>query len=169
MFNRASPCHYDARRAPARRAFSLMELMSVLLIIGLLGSMAFLRFGDSTYNTTTAEGFVRAMVLDLRQARRRTISTGDDHYLLLSRSGGVVTSYTLYRNAAGVPYVVDRTVDVPAGAVVTTATDQWTFDFDGSLVGAWGTGTIVVTGPFHAWTLTVYRATGIVKYAKVSL
>jgi prepilin-type N-terminal cleavage/methylation domain-containing protein len=168
MSDCASPHYQNARRAQARRAFSLIELTSVLMIIGLLGSMAFLRFGDTTYNTTSTDGFVRALVLDLRQARRRTISIGDDHYVLLSRTSGVVTSYTLYRDPGGGAYVVDRTVQVPTGATVTTATDQWTFDFDGSVAGGTGTGTIVVTGPFHTWTITVYLATGAVKSAKVS-
>ncbi|MGI9428307.1 MAG: pilus assembly FimT family protein [Bythopirellula sp.] len=159
----------NARRAKARRAFSLMELTSVIAIVGLLASMAYLKFGDSTFNTTTTDGFVRALVLDLRQARQRTISTGDDHYVLLSRTSGVVTSYTLYRDPGGSAYVVDRPVQVPTGATVTTATDQWTFDFDGSVGVGSGTGTIVVTGPFNTWTITVYQATGAVKSAKVSI
>lgn len=159
----------DARRTVARRAFSLVELLSVLTIVGLLSSIAFLRFGESAYNSTSTEGFVRTLMLDLRQARARTISSGDDHYVLLSRTGGVVTSYTLYRSTGGGNIVVDRTVEVPTGATVTTATDQWLFDFDGSLGGGTGTATIVVASNHNSWTITVYRATGAVKSAKVAL
>ncbi len=158
----------DARRVPARRAFSLLELIAVLTIVGLLSSMAFIRFGEGAYNTTSAQGFVRALVLDLRQARSRVISTGEDHYVLFSRTDGVVTSYTLYRDGLSGDYIVDRTVAVPKGAVVTTATDTWTFDFEGSLSGGTGTGTIVVTGPHHTWTINVYRATGAIKSTEVS-
>ncbi|WP_425399774.1 pilus assembly FimT family protein [Aeoliella sp.] len=152
-----------------RRAFSLIELMAVMAIVGLLSSMAFLRFGDAAYRTTTAEGFVRTLMLDLRQARARTISTGDNHYVLLSRTSGVVASYTLYRDTGGGDVVVDRTVAVPNGVTITTATDQWEFEFDGSLGAGTGTGVMLVTGDCYTWTVTVYLATGNVILSKVAL
>ncbi len=158
-----------ARRASARRAFSLMELMAVLAIVGLLSSMAFLRFGGTVYSSTSTAGFVRTLMLDLRQARSRTISTGDDHLVLLSRDAGVVTSYTLYRDTGGGTAVVDRAVTVPEGAVVTAATDQWQFEFDGSLGGGTGAATLVISDSHYAWTITVYRATGGVTCAKVAI
>jgi prepilin-type N-terminal cleavage/methylation domain-containing protein len=167
-----SATHYDsttARRATARRAFSLIELLSVLAIIALLSSMAMLRFGTTTFQSTSAEGFVRTLMLDLRQARARTISTGDNHYILLSRSGGEVTGYTLYRDFSSGDSVVDRVVVVPTGTAVTALSDHWEFDFDGSLGGSVGTSHIVVTGAHYTWTITVYRATGCTKSAKVAL
>lgn len=158
----------NARRATARRAFSLIEMLAVLAIVGVLSGMAFMRFGTS-YQTTATEGFVRALMLDLRQARARTISTGDNHYVLLSRTSGVVTSYTLYRDTGSGDIVVDRTVAVPDGTTVTTATDQWEFEFDGGLGTGTGSGTIVVAGPHYQWTIYVYRATGTMDAAKVAL
>lgn len=159
----------NARRMQMRRAFSLIELLAVMAIVGLLSSMAFLRFGDAAYHTTTAEGFVRTLMLDLRQARARTISTGDNHYVLLSRTSGVVTSYTLYRDTGGGDVVVDRTVAVPNGVTITTATDQWEFEFDGSLGAGTGTGVMLVTGDCYTWTVTAYLATGNVISSKVAL
>lgn len=159
----------DARRARARRAFSLIELLAVLTIVGLLSTMAFLRFGDAAFSTTSTDGFVRTLMLDLRQARARTISTGDNHYVMLIRTGGDVTGYTLYRDTGAGDVVVDRTVTVPAGVTVTTATDQWEFEFDGSLDTGTGTGAIVVAGDCYSWTITVYKATGRVTSSKVAL
>lgn len=159
----------NARRAPARRAFSLIELLAVVAIVALLSTMAMLRFGTAAFQTTSAEGFVRTLMLDLRQARARTISTGDNHYVLLSRSGGQVAGYTIYRDLGSGDTVVDRVVAVPAGTVVTALSDQWEFDFDGSLGGGVGTSQIIVTGAHFAWTITVHRATGCIKSAKVAL
>lgn len=168
MLPRRSLLKNDARRATARRAFSLIEILAVLVIVGLLSSMAFMRFG-TTHQTTSAEGFVRTLMLDLRQARARTISTGDNHYVLLSRSSGVVVSYTLYRETGSGDAVVDRTVTVPDGTTVTTGTDQWEFEFDGSLGAGTGTSTIVVSGPHYQWTITVYLATGTTDASRVAL
>lgn len=166
----ATPCEPNiARRALARRAFSLIELLSVLAIVALLSTMAMLRFGTAAFQTTSAEGFVRTLMLDFRQARARTISTGDNHYVLLSRSGGDVAGYTLYRDRTSGDSVVDRVVVVPPGITVTALSDQWEFDFDGSLGGGVGTSQIVVTGAHYAWTITVYRATGCLRSAKVAL
>lgn len=166
-WKRSSEEHH-ARRALARRAFSLIELLSVLTIVGLLSSMAFLRFGSTTFNSTSTAGFVRALMLDMRQARASTISTGDNHYLLFTRSGGQVTSYTLYRSTGAGDVVIDRTVSVPDGAIVTTGTDQWEYDFDGSVSGGLGSGAITVAGPHYTWTITVYLSTGAISSAKVS-
>lgn len=159
----------NARRAPSRRAFSLMELLSVLAIVALLSTAAFLRFGSTSFQSTSSEGFVRTLMLDLRQARARTISTGDNHYLLFSRTSGAVTGYTIYQNTSGGNVVVERVVVVPKGTTVTAASDQWEFDFDGSIGGAAGTSAIVVNNPHYAWTITLYRATGCIKSAKVAL
>jgi len=166
MFDQAKNTE-NARRASARRAFSIIELLAVLAIVSLLSGMAFLRFGDTTLQTTSTDGFVRTLVLDLRQARRRTISTGDNHYILFSRNSGAVESYTLFRENGGAT-AVDNTVTVPTGASVLTASDQWEYDFDGSLSGGTGVGAIIVTGPHHTWTISIYRATGSVRSVKVS-
>ena len=168
MHQRPSLPENHARRANARRAFSLVEMLTVLSILGLLTSYAVLRVG-TTYQTTGTEGFVRTLMLDLRQARARTISTGDNHYVLLTRTAGLVTSYTLYRATGSGDVVVDRSVMVPDGAVVTTATDQWEFEFDGSLGTGTGSGTIVVAGPSFEWTVYIYRATGTLDATRVAL
>lgn len=159
----------NARRDISRRAFSLIELLAVLAIVGLVSSAALLTFGHNALAVTEGEGFANKLMLDFRQARRRTISTGDDHYVLFARSGGSVTSYALYRDTGGGAVVVDRTVEVPRDVVITTAVDQWTFDFDGSVSGGTGSATIVVASPTQSWTLTVYLATGTVKISELVL
>lgn len=157
---------FNARQVVTRRAFSLLELLAVLAILGVVGSAAYLRFGSDTLATTSAEGFVRTLTLDLRQARDRTISTGDDHYLLMQRTAGVITSYSLMRDTGGGVVQVDRQVKVPRGVTVTTLSDEWRFAFDGSLNGGAGAGMISVIGPHSSWTLIAYLATGSVRMVR---
>src|SRR5262245_4043678 len=77
---------YVARRARARRAMTLLELAAVVLIIGLLGVMAATRYGGNAVADVGAQGFARRLALDCSQARRRAISTGDNHLLRFSFS-----------------------------------------------------------------------------------
>jgi hypothetical protein len=137
-----------------------MELIAALSIIGLLAVAGITRFGTSTVDNVGAEGFARKLALDLRQARRRTISTGDNHYLLLTVASGKVTSYTMYRRTAGGDTVVDQTRTVPANVNVTTSSTTLEFDFEGAALGAYS---IVVAGPNRTWTVSTVIVTGAIQ------
>ena len=101
MVDCPSGCQTMARRPRGRRAFNLIELVSVLVIVALLAAAGFMRYGSSTVGNLAGEGFARKLALDLLQSRRRTIATGDNHYLLLAPSAANVASYKIYRRAAG--------------------------------------------------------------------
>jgi type II secretory pathway pseudopilin PulG len=137
-----------------------MELIAALAIIGLLAVAGITRFGASTVDNLGAEGFARKLALDLMQARRRTIATGDNHYLLLTVASGKVASYTMYRRASGGDTVVDQTRTVPANVNVTTSGTTLEFDFDGTSLAAYS---IVVAGPQRTWTVSTTIATGAVQ------
>ncbi len=77
-----------ARRAPARRAMTLFELIAVVFIIGIVSVMAVMRFSTGTLADIGATGFARRLSLDCAQARRRAISTGENHLLRFTLSGG---------------------------------------------------------------------------------
>jgi hypothetical protein len=135
-------------------------MLSVLVIVALLASAGVIRFGSSTVENLGAEGFVRKLALDLMQTRRRTIATGDNHFLQLTLSGSNVTSYTLYRRTAGGDLVVDQTRTVPTGTTVTASHATLEFDFSGGALAAY---TVTVSGPDRAWTVSTVMATGAVQ------
>src|SRR5688500_13413563 len=110
-----------ARRPRGRRAFSLLEMVAVAAIVGLLATAGVMRFGSGTLENVGAEGFARRLALDLMQARRRTIATGDNHYLQLTLAGPNVTSYAMFRRAAGGDVAVDEVRSTPQGVTVTTS------------------------------------------------
>jgi type II secretory pathway pseudopilin PulG len=147
-----------ARRAVARRAMSLLELVAVVLIIGLLGAAAATRYGTSTVSDVGAQGFARRVALDCAQARRRAIATGDNHLLRFTFSGSNATQYALYRQQGGSTTLVDEAHLVPSGVNVTTGgTTDVEFTFVGEALASY---TITVAAPDRTWIVTVPQVTG---------
>lgn len=149
-----------ARRSQGRRAFSLLEMLAVLVIVALLAAAGVTRFGSSTMENVGAEGFARKLALDLMQARRRTIATGDNHYVQLTLAGSNVTNYTMYRRYASGNVAVEQTRTVPAGATVTASHTTLEFDFGGAALAGYS---ISVAGPQRSWTVSTVMATGAVR------
>jgi hypothetical protein len=135
-------------------------MLAVLVIVALLAAAGVTRFGSSTLENAGAEGFARKLALDLMQARRRTIATGDNHYVQLTLAGPNVASYTMIRRAAGGDVVVDQIRTVPAGAIVTASHTTLEFDFGGAALAAY---TIAAAGPNRTWTVSTVMATGAVR------
>lgn len=154
----------NARRQDWRRAFSLMELMMVLTIIGLLSGMAVMQLGDSAFATTDANGFAQRLARDFAQTRRRSIATGTDHSLSFTRSSGNIVSYAIYDAAAT---QLEQSVVVPTSVTVTSASDVFTFDFAGAVTSG-ADNTIRVDGPEFYWNVSVYFATGSAVVTKVT-
>ena len=148
-----------ARRASSRRAMSFLELAIVVAILGLLALAAITRFGHSTIGNGAAEGFTRKLAIALMHARRSTISTGDNHYLLLTTSGSNVVSYALMRRTSSGDVQVDETRQVPRDVTVTSSSNTLEFDFEGAALAAYS---ITVAGPDRSWNVSVGILTGSV-------
>ena len=163
MKNRSLMRTLKAHCASAHWAFSLLELISVIAMIGLLALAAGTYLGNSSLANSGAEGFTRKLALALNYARRATISTGDNHYLQLATSSGSVISYSLYRRDSGGDVQVDDTHSVPTDVVVTSAQTTLEYDFDGSALAAY---LITVAGPDRSWVVTVVPLTGAVQVSE---
>jgi hypothetical protein len=132
----------------------------VLVILALVAAATVTRFGSNTLENLGAEGFARRLALDLIQARRRTIATGDNHYLQLAVSGGAVTGYTMVCRAAGGDAAVEQPRQVPAGVTVTASHTTLEFDFDGAALAAYS---ISIAGPKRSWSVSTVIVTGSVQ------
>jgi type II secretory pathway pseudopilin PulG len=147
-----------ARRASARRAMTLFEIIAVTFIIGIVSLMAVTRYSNTTIADIGAQGFARRVALDCSQARRRSIATGDNCLLRFTLSGGNATQYAVYRKIGGIPTLVDDVHTVPANVTVTTGgvTDV-EFQFTGEALASY---TVTVTSTDRTRTVTVLQATG---------
>ncbi len=149
-----------ARRATARRAFTLIELMAAVAIVGLLGATAFMNYGFPTLATGGAEGFTRKISLSLVYARRATISTGKNHFVQFTPSSGNATSFVLMQDTGSGDVAVDDVHTVPTDVTVTFTNNELEFDFDGSALAGY---TVSVAGPNRSWDVSVVMVTGAVR------
>src|SRR3954451_20899430 len=127
-----------ARRASARRAMTLFELIAVVFIIGIVSLMAVTRYSTTTLADIGATGFARRLSLDCAQARRRAIATGNNHLLRFTLVGGNATQYGVYSHVGAAYTLVDDVHTVPANVTVTTGgvTDM-EFQFTGEAIASY--------------------------------
>jgi hypothetical protein len=142
--------HIMARRASARRAMTLFELIAVVI--------AATRFGTNALADVGATGFARRVSLDCAQARRRAISTGNNHLLRFTLSGGNATQYGVYSKVGSTYTLVDDVHAVPANVTVTTGgvTDV-EFQFTGEAIASY---TVSITSADRSKTVTIPQVTG---------
>ena len=142
-----------------------MELTVVVALIGLTSLAATTRFGHSTLANAGAEGFTRQVALALMQARRSTISTGDNHYLQLTTSGGYITSFALIRRASGGDEQVDQSWTAPGDVLATSADTDLEFDFEGSALASYS---VAIAGPDRSWAVSVVQLTGAIEVTETT-
>lgn len=147
------------------RAFSLLEVIAVVTLIGIVSLAAISRYDNSSLENLSAEGYARLLQRDLLQARQRTAATGDNHYLSLTTSGSDVTTYTMWRRASGGDVAVDQPRATPTGLTVTTSHTTLEFDFDGSALDSYS---VTAAGPDRWWQVTTVTATGLSQVTDVS-
>ena len=126
-----------ARRASARRALTLMELLAVVAVIGVLVSMSLPYFGHDSLANASARSFARKLSLDAIYMRRRAISTGDNHLLKFTMNGSVATDYGLYHDQSGTDVIIDGVRPVPDGVSVTPNVSEFEFTFTGEAVATY--------------------------------
>lgn len=140
-----------------------MELILVVAVLAVLAAAAVSRFGATSLANLGANADARRIALDLYQAQRRAISTGDNHFVQFNSSGGSVISYALYRRTGGGDVLVDSARQVASDMTITASATEAEFTFEGTALAAYQ---IDVAGPDRTWTISVIPATGAVRVAE---
>ncbi|MGL4512038.1 MAG: pilus assembly FimT family protein [Lacipirellulaceae bacterium] len=155
----------NARPPRERRAFSLLELTTVVAIVGMVAGLAVMRFGHSGVETIDAEGIARKLAWTVHCARRQAISEGEPAAIVFTKSGSNVTSWQLARIDGGDQPVDDRVV-VPGTLELQITDSRWQFDYTGQMTTPAAGASAYVTSDLWEWELTVYPTTGHVQITK---
>ena len=149
--------------AEQRKAFSLVELIIIVLFVGILTAVAVPRLNFAIISKNKADTTARKLVTDLRRARALAISDAadnDDGFQLETVGGSPYASYEINNRDTGAT-VDSHTFD--SGVTVTcTGSNKFRFAPLGNLDGGSGTH-IAVSGGGKTFTITITSATGMIK------
>jgi Tfp pilus assembly protein FimT len=151
-----------ATAAPRRSAgATLLELLAVLLLLAVFTAVAMTRFGTNPLKNFASQSDARRLASDLTQTRRRAISTGDNHYVEFTSSGGAATGYTIYRRLdGGGAAAVDEARTFVQQETVSVTHTQMEFNFEGAALAAYAA---TFTGPNRSAQISVVPVTGAVR------
>lgn len=137
----------------------------MVVVLAVFALVAIGKVGRDTFLDVGAKSHAQRLAVDLSQARRRSIATGENHYLGFINDGGSITGYTLYRRDATLGNVAaDEPYEFPADVIVTVSHSEAEFDFEGSALAAYQ---IDLAGPNQTWRVNVVLTTGTARLSEV--
>ena len=149
---------------PRRRGVTFLELLVVVTLMGIFVAIAAARYGKTAIGNVGANTDARRLALDMLHAKRRAISTGDNHFLRFTMSGSSADGYTLYRSGSGGDVAVDSYHAFPTNLAVTTTHSEPEFSFEGQALASYQ---VTLTGPHRTWKITVVTATGTIQVTEL--
>jgi len=147
--------------ARQKRAFTLVEVILVVLFLGIMAAIAIPRLSLSTLSKQKADCLAQKVVTDLRRARRLAISdaAGNTAGFRMNMTGS--SPYTGYDivDANSAETVDSHTID---SSVSCTGGNEFRFGPQGNLLSGSATQLVISAGG-KTFTIDVTSATGTVK------
>jgi len=146
--------------ARQKRAFTLVEVILVVLFLGIMAAIAIPRLSLSVSSKQKADCLARKIVTDLRRTRRLAISNAASNTVgfKLTMTGSPYTGYNIV-DANSSETVDSHTID---SAVSCEGGDEFEFGPLGNLLSESDTQLIVSAGE-KTFTINITSATGMVK------
>jgi Tfp pilus assembly protein FimT len=149
--------------ARKRTAYSLVESIVVVLILGALMFIAVPRFNLSTFRNKGAHAVAKQIATDLRRARTLAISKAVNNssgYKLQMVGASPYTSYQIVDSNAAATVIDTLTID---STISCTGGSIFKFGPLGNLLTGSSNTPITVSYGSKTYTITVITATGIVE------
>ena len=140
-----------------RRGLSLIELLAVVAILSVLVTAGFAVLRLDSAGNFGAETVARTVADDLQTARRLAITTGDDHYLLLTTSGSSITGYTIYDDSSSAVDTYRKIPEQVTATISPSGSQTPSFTFEGQAASSF---TITIAGPDRSFSVSVLATTG---------
>ena len=147
-----------------RNGITLLELIATISIIAIISIAGIASFKGSAQSDYGAQAEAKKLALELLQAKRRAISTGDNHYIALNSSGGNIVSYQLFRRTGGGDVAVEDLKSIEGNLTISTTATPIEFDFEGQSLA---TATVTFAGPNRTWQIEVIATTGTARVSEV--
>ena len=145
-----------------RRAFTIIEVLMVLFVLGVISTLAVPRYGNFVAQHR-AESAARRIAADIALARRhaRLTSTSQTIQFDTSTNSYVVSGMSSLDNPAGFYTVAlaDEPYNASIASISLDSNDNGTITFDGYGVADTG-GSIVITVGVYSRTIQIDAATG---------
>ena len=147
--------------AGQKRAFTLIEVILVVLFLGIMAAIAIPRLSLSTLSEQKADCLAQKIVTDLRRTRRLAISNAADNTAGFRMNMTGSSPYTGYDivDANSAETVDSHTID---SAVSCTGGNEFRFGPQGNLLSGSATQLVISAGG-KTFTIDVTSATGMVK------
>lgn len=145
----------------SKQAFTLVELIIVVMFLGIFAAVAVPRFNFSAVAKQKVSPVAQKIAIDLRRARSMAILDAADNttgYAVNMLGGSPYTSYEI-ENLDTTTTVDTLTID---SAISCTGGSLFKFGPLGNLLGGSDT-TLTVAAQGRSYTITVISATGMVK------
>ena len=146
-----------------QKAFTLVELILIVLFVGVFAVIAVPRFSLSAVTKQKADGLARKIVTDLRRTRRLAISDAADNtdgFALNMTGSSPYTGYEIV-NLETSTSITNGTFSIDSG-ISCTGGSTFRFGPLGNLLSGSDT-QLVVSALGKTFTISVTSATGMVK------